>query len=53
MRIVISGTVGIGKSTTAEALVNKLMEKGNDVDYLQEETVESVYLKYYYNDPAE
>jgi len=53
MRIVISGTVGIGKSTTSNLLVKTLEEKGYDVSFLNEETVESVYLDYYYQSPAE
>lgn len=51
MRIVISGTVGIGKSTTSEALVARLKEMGYEVRHLIEETVESVYLKHYYESP--
>lgn len=51
MRIVISGTVGIGKSTTSEMVVKKLKEKGYDVNFLNEETVDSVYLDFYYKEP--
>lgn len=51
MRLVISGTVGVGKSTTAEALVKKLEEKGYKVHYLSEETAVSPYLSYFYNEP--
>ena len=53
MRVVISGTVGIGKSTTTNLLVNKLAELGYDVAHLDEKTVESVYLDYYYKKPEE
>lgn len=51
MRLVISGTVGVGKSTTAEALVKKLEEKGYTVHYLSEETAVSPYLSYFYHEP--
>ena len=34
MRIVISGTVGIGKSTTSSLLVKRLQEKGYDVSFI-------------------
>ncbi|BDU67602.1 MAG: hypothetical protein TYPL_2550 [Candidatus Tyloplasma litorale] len=53
MRIVISGTVGVGKSTTSEILIKKLKEKGFKVNYLSEETVNSPYLKHFYSKPAE
>ena len=52
MRIVISGTVGIGKSTTSDALVKRLKEMGYDVNYLTEEAAESIYLKYFYDEPV-
>lgn len=52
MRIVISGTVGVGKSTTTEKLIEKLNEKGYTVNYLSEETVNSPYLKHFYDEPA-
>lgn len=51
MRIVISGTVGIGKSTLSKLLVKTLKEKGYSVSFLREETVDSVYLDYYYREP--
>jgi deoxyadenosine/deoxycytidine kinase len=53
MRIVISGTVGIGKSTTTQALVQRLKDMGHNVHHLDEETVESIYLKYFYDEPAD
>jgi deoxyadenosine/deoxycytidine kinase len=53
MRIVISGTVGIGKSTTTKLLVNKLNEMGYEVSHLDEETVDSIYLDYYYKAPQD
>ena len=53
MRIVISGTVGIGKSTTTEALVKRLRDMGYTVNHLTEEAAESIYLKYFYDAPQE
>ena len=55
MRIVISGTVGVGKSTTSKLLVKKLRAKYKDsnVNFLGEETVNSIYLDYYYKQPSE
>jgi deoxyadenosine/deoxycytidine kinase len=53
MRIVISGTVGIGKSTTTLALVDRLKEMGYEVNHLTEEAAESIYLKYFYDAPQE
>lgn len=53
MRIVISGTVGIGKSTTSNEFVKRLREMGKDVSFLKEETVDSPYLSYYYDSPAD
>ena len=52
MRVVISGTVGVGKSTTTELLIKKLEEKGFMVNHLNEETTTSPYLAHYYNEPA-
>lgn len=52
MRVVISGTVGVGKSTTTELLIKKLEEKGFIVNHLNEETTTSPYLTHYYNEPA-
>ena len=51
MRIVISGTVGVGKSTTTKNLIEKLEKKGYIVNYLKEETVNSPYLSHYYDNP--
>jgi deoxyadenosine/deoxycytidine kinase len=51
MRLVISGTVGVGKSTTTELLVKELKNRGYQVNYLKEKTVSSPYLENYYKDP--
>lgn len=51
MRIVVSGTVGVGKSTTSEQLVKKLEEKGYKVHFLTEETAVSPYLVHFYSEP--
>ncbi len=53
MRIVISGTVGIGKSTTSKLLKKELENKGFNVSFLNEETVNSIYLDYYYKSPQD
>lgn len=53
MRIVISGTVGVGKSTISNLLVKKLEKSGKAVNFLKEETVNSIYLDYYYKEPKE
>ncbi len=52
MRIVISGTVGVGKSTTTTNLIEKLKAKGWTVFHLEERTADSPYLKHYYDEPA-
>ncbi|BDV03699.1 MAG: deoxyguanosine kinase [Candidatus Hepatoplasma scabrum] len=52
MRIVISGTVGVGKSTVSELLFKEL-QKTNYLNLLKEETVKSIYLDYYYKNPQE
>ncbi len=51
MRIVISGTVGIGKSTTAKMLTEKLEKKVYIVNHLTEKTVVSPYLSHFYDEP--
>ncbi len=51
MRIVISGTVGVGKSTTTSELINKLQDKGWTVNHINEETADSPYLAHYYDEP--
>ncbi len=51
MRIVISGTVGVGKSTTTLELVKQLRAKGWTVNHLNEETADSPYLSHYYDEP--
>lgn len=54
MRIVVSGTVGVGKSTVSKLLVEKFKkETKSDVNFLNEETVDSIYLQYYYESPQE
>lgn len=52
MRVVISGTVGVGKSSTTKELISKLNEAGWEVNLLAEKTAESPYLKHYYDEPA-
>ncbi len=52
MRIVISGTVGVGKSTTTDELNNRLKEAGWTVHHLTEKTAESPYLNHYYAEPS-
>lgn len=52
MRIVISGTVGVGKSSITKELVNILKNNGKEVNVLNELTTESIYLKLYYDEPA-
>lgn len=51
MRVVISGTVGVGKSTTTDLLIEKLRKNGWEVNHLTEKTAESPYLVHYYNEP--
>ncbi|NOQ50548.1 MAG: AAA family ATPase [Mycoplasmataceae bacterium] len=51
MRIVISGTVGVGKSTISSLLAKKLKNKSYNIFYLKEETINSIYLDYYYQSP--
>ncbi len=52
MRVVISGTVGVGKSTTTKELINRLEANGWKVFQLDEKTADSPYLKHYYDEPA-
>ncbi|NQX83433.1 MAG: deoxynucleoside kinase [Mycoplasmataceae bacterium] len=52
MRIVISGTVGVGKSTTTDLLVKTLRDKGYEVNHIKENTVVSPYLTYFYTEPS-
>ncbi len=52
MRIVISGTVGVGKSTTTNELNKKLQAAGWTVQHLTEKTADSPYLGHYYAEPA-
>ncbi len=51
MRVVISGTVGVGKSTTTDELIKILEGKGYTVNHLREETADSPYLKHFYDEP--
>ena len=53
MRVVISGTVGVGKSTVSNLLVKKLRENKEKVNFLEEEVTESIYLEHYYKNPQE
>lgn len=53
MRIVISGTVGVGKSTISKELVKQLKKDNHYVNFLNEKTVDSIYLDYYYKKPFE
>jgi deoxyadenosine/deoxycytidine kinase len=53
MIVVISGTVGVGKSTTSSLLNEVLLSKGYEVNYVIEEAAESPFLKYYYDEPEE
>ncbi len=53
MRIVISGTVGVGKSTVCDLIVQELDNVNIENNYLKEETVESVFLKLFYESPKE
>ncbi len=53
LRIVISGTVGVGKSTICESMVEEFNDVNLENNYLKEETVESVFLKLFYEDPKE
>lgn len=53
MRIVISGTVGVGKSTVSD-LLNKELKKiyhEKKINLIREAAAESIYLKYYYRKP--
>lgn len=52
MRIVISGTVGVGKTTTIKELISRLELKGYEVNFLKEKTVNSPYLVHFYKEPA-
>lgn len=55
MRLVISGTVGVGKSTVSELLRQTIpMEFPNlKINLVKEETTDSIYLQSYYDNPAE
>lgn len=52
-RVVISGTVGVGKSTVAEIVKEKLELKGYEVNLLKEETINSPYLSNFYSNPKQ
>ena len=53
MRIVISGTVGVGKTTTATNLKQRLQKKYEDVDFILELPEKNVYLDMYYKNRPE
>ncbi len=55
MRIVISGTVGVGKSTVSTLLETELKKSYpvKDVKLIKEDTVESIYLQHYYDSPQD
>ena len=55
MRLVISGTVGVGKSTVSNLLKQKLQQELENckINLLKEETTDSIYLKDYYDKPQE
>lgn len=53
MRIVISGTVGIGKSTISKKLVKELKNLDFKSTLLNEDTAKSIYLDSFYKKPAE
>jgi deoxyadenosine/deoxycytidine kinase len=48
MRIVVSGTVGVGKTTTATNLTERLKAKDLDVDFILELPEDNPYLPLYY-----
>lgn len=52
MRIVISGTVGVGKTTVSKILKEKLENNKKTVNFLEESTVKSIYLDFYYKSPV-
>ena len=53
MRIVISGTVGVGKTTTAKNLTSRLQEYFDDVNFILETPEENPYLSLYYKNRPE
>jgi deoxyadenosine/deoxycytidine kinase len=53
MRIVISGTVGVGKTTTSKNLKQRLVKKFDDVDFLLELPEDNPYLALYYHNRPE
>jgi deoxyadenosine/deoxycytidine kinase len=50
MKIVISGTTGVGKSTTVNNLKNYYQRKGKKVIIMGEILIESPYFDLYFND---
>lgn len=53
MRIVISGTVGVGKSTSSKNLAEYLLEKGNEVRLIDELIGSNPYLTRFYENRPE
>ncbi len=55
MRLVISGTVGVGKSTVSELLKKTISTDFPELstNLVKEETTDSIYLQSYYDSPAE
>ena len=53
MRIVISGTVGVGKTTAATNLTERLKGMEKDVDFVLELPEKNVYLDLYYKNRPE
>ncbi len=54
MRLVISGTVGVGKSTVSELLKQTISTEFPSLktNLVKEETTDSIYLQSYYYNPA-
>lgn len=53
MKIIISGTTGVGKSTTVESLKKKLEDKGKKVIVKGELVLDSPYFQLYFNNLSE
>ncbi|RKX66795.1 MAG: hypothetical protein DRP42_02400 [Tenericutes bacterium] len=53
MKIVISGTTGVGKSTTVNLLKSKLEQEGKTVEIVGELVADSPYFDLYFNDLSE
>ncbi len=50
MKIIITGTTGVGKSTTVEILENKIQKRNVPVIRIGELVVDSEFFDYYFND---